>query len=277
MRRVAINVYRLRALVVVLLAAAAMAAGLIALVAGPTPAQETTASGEALPDLKMQLQNVRSQWKNNVYNPNTGKYERRRVLLFDSIIKNEGTGVGKFEVFGPAPATDRTDKQVSQRIYDINGNFLRDRLATSTETGTPAIIRWDGDGHDHWHVWDLQDFVLYRLDNGSKSKVGQANKHGFCFFDNYNLATNTTTTSPPPGNYQYDCDADGDEVLMGMSPGWGDLYSASIGNGQYIDVTDLPTGNYVLEATADKPNWFQEQNETNNTVSVQVRITNKKK
>ena len=39
-----------------------------------------------------------------------------------------------------------------------------------------------GDGHNHWHVRDLETEKLIRLDNGAK--VGTSAKHGFCFFDN---------------------------------------------------------------------------------------------
>lgn len=119
----------------------------------------------------MELQNIRAETK-KLYNPDTKRYERKRLLLYDSIITNEGDG--NFELRGQRPP-DSTTMMVTQRIFDNAGGY-RDVL-------TVAVMFFGKDGHDHWHVQDLQDFELFRLDNGKL--VGQAAKRGFCFFDNY--------------------------------------------------------------------------------------------
>ena len=59
---------------------------------------------------------------------------------------------------------------------------------------------------------------------------------------------------------------------MGISVGWGDRYGSGLPD-QYIDVTDLNSGNYRLIATADAGNRFAESNETNNTTWVDLKLT----
>jgi hypothetical protein len=50
-------------------------------------------------------------------------------------------------------------------------------------------------------------------------------------------------------------------LRVGISVGWGDRYGSSLPD-QYIDVTDLTSGNYRLYATADLAGQFTEASET---------------
>ena len=59
---------------------------------------------------------------------------------------------------------------------------------------------------------------------------------------------------------------------MGISVGWGDRYGSSLRD-QYIDVTDLTSGNYRLYATADLAEQFTEASETNNTTWVDLKLS----
>src|SRR5688572_11355204 len=56
-------------------------------------------------------------------------------------------------------------------------------------------------------------------------------------------------------------------MQQGISVGWADVYD-SIYDGQWIDVTTVPNGNYFLEVTLDADNVVQESNDANNTVYV---------
>ena len=62
---------------------------------------------------------------------------------------------------------------ISQRIYSDTGGFR--------DVAVPATAFFSGDGHSHWHVRDLENGTLKRVDNGNQ--VGALAKHGFCFFD----------------------------------------------------------------------------------------------
>ena len=59
---------------------------------------------------------------------------------------------------------------------------------------------------------------------------------------------------------------------MGLSVGWGDRYQWNLPD-QYIDITELPAGQYRLLAIADPSNWFVETIETNNSTWVDLQPT----
>jgi hypothetical protein len=177
-------------------------------------------------------------------------------LRFDSIIVNVGDG--KFEVHGSRPDTNTAEMTVAQRIFDDAGGYR--------DVATPAKMYYAGDGHNHWHVRDLEQYTLIRLDNGAK--VGTGAKHGFCFFDNYRFGSTQDPFYKGCANNQ----PDALRVTMGLSTGWGDKYGSGLPD-QYIDITDLTSGRYKLRATADADNWFSETNNTNNFTWVNIKIS----
>ena len=93
----------------------------------------------------------------------------RRLLRFSTVIVNVGDG--PFETIGSRPDT--------QRIFNTAGS--------SREVNTPAVMFWAGDGHDHWHLRDLEAYRLSRLDNGRR--VGTGASMG-----------SATSTTPPTGS-----------------------------------------------------------------------------
>ncbi|MGH3022358.1 MAG: lysyl oxidase family protein [Gaiellaceae bacterium] len=182
----------------------------------------------------------------------------RRLLRFTTVIVNVGSG--PFEVRGTRAGLSEAEMATSQRIYDSTGGFR--------EVATGARMFFAGDGHDHWHVRDLESFELIRLDNGVK--VGTGAKVGFCFFDNvaYRLAL---PGAPAAAAYPGCGNASSLGVTMGISVGWGDEYSWRLPN-QYVDITGLGAGRYRLRVTADAPGYFVEANEANNATWVDLQI-----
>jgi Lysyl oxidase len=183
----------------------------------------------------------------------------RRLLRFTTIIVN--IGAGPFETIGRRSSTATTQMTVTQRIHNSAGSYR--------EISTPAVMFWSGDGHDHWHVRDVEAYRLIRLDNGRR--VGTGAKHGFCYFDNtaYRLWLAGAPSTPVYGG----CGAAGDlQVTTGLSVGWGDIYPAGIAF-QWIDITGLKAGRYRLRATADPANWFAETNNANNSTWVNLKLT----
>ena len=236
-------------LAVILMCAVAMAALVVltqALVAGK-PARAAT---DRLPDLGMaRLTNIQ------IRNTNDG----RQLLRFDTRIVN--TGAGKFEVHGSRPDTSTPTMSVAQRIFDDAGGHR--------DVPTTAQMYYAGDGHNHWHVRNLESYTLIRLDNGVK--VGRGAKEGFCFFDNYRYGSARDPYYTAAGGACGYGAPSALRVKMGLSVGWGDIYSWQT-VGQYIDVTNLTSGRYRLWATADKANWFEESNNTNNFTWANVQI-----
>jgi lysyl oxidase len=183
-------------------------------------------------------------------------------LRFSSIVVN--VGAGPFEVHGQRPDTNTPTMTATQRIFDDAGGYR--------DVPTDATMFWSGDGHNHWHVQDLEEFDLQRLDNGTK--VGTFAKHGFCFFDNYNFG------SDDPAYYTRKSGScgrspDNTQVIMGLSVGWGDRYNRLL-PGQYIDITGLTPGRYRLIGTADASDWFQESDNANNVSWIDIQLKSNK-
>ena len=62
-------------------------------------------------------------------------------------------------------------------------------------------------------------------------------------------------------------------TLQGLSPGWVDTYLVNT-PGQYVDISGLPEGDYLLVSTVDPENLLIETNEDNNSASIYFTIAN---
>ncbi len=111
--------------------------------------------------------------------------------------------------------------------------------------------------HGHYH---FEDFAVYRLLDTNGVVAATGGKVGFCVED-----VDQWSPTAPHQNAFYDCGN------QGLSAGWADVYRSTLAC-QYIDVTDLPPGNYTLELEVDPENLLPESNEANNTVQVSVVI-----
>jgi hypothetical protein len=182
----------------------------------------------------------------------------RRLLRFTATIINVGDG--PMEVW--AERDGDALREGVQRVYDDDGEFV--------DIPTDATFFWAGDGHDHWHVRDMQGYHVEALEGGDATAVSE--KHGFCLFDNYPL-DEPIPGAPDEAAYQCPGHRGAARIEMGLSVGWRDVYSASLPN-QYIDITELPAGRYRLWAEADpvgtdrSTGWFVESDETNNVTWV---------
>jgi hypothetical protein len=136
---------------------------------------------------------------------------------------------------------------------------------------TSAEMFHAGDGHNHWHVRDLETGELTRLNNGVK--VGALAKHGFCFYDNYQYRL-TLPGAPQSPVYTNCGSASSLNVTMGLAIGWGDAYYWNTAY-QYIDITGLSSGHYRLTVSAAPTSLgFQESDTTNNATWVEIALRN---
>jgi lysyl oxidase len=237
--------------VLVSVTALALAMLTLVLVMVQAPSRPAYAQTDSLPDLGMLHPKALS-----IENTSGGQ----KLLRFTSIVVN--VGAGPFEVHGQRSAGAST-MTTTQRIF--NDAPPPDNYR---DVPTDAIIFWGGDGHNHWHVQDLLDFELIRLDNGSK--VGNFAKQGFCFYDNYLYgSSNPAFYRPRTGACGGGLTAT--QTMMGLSPGWGDRYAAHL-VGQYIDITGLTPGRYRLMGTADANDWFLESDNANNVTWVDIQL-----
>jgi Lysyl oxidase len=179
-------------------------------------------------------------------------------LRFSTVIVN--VGVGPFETRGQRTDLGTQTMSTDQVIYNDVGLFRT--VATS------ATMVYGGDGHNHWHVKNLQQYVLTSAD-GSRRRTGA--KTGFCFYDNFKH--NLSLPGAPQSPVYTGCGTQSSlTVNMGLSVGWGDIYYYNLA-GQYVDITGLPLGRYRLTVTADQANWFLETDNTNNFTWVDLELT----
>jgi Lysyl oxidase len=208
------------------------------------PAGRASAASDRLPDLAMaSLRHIVTD----------DRADGRRLLRFSAIIVNVGDG--PFELRSQR-RTRNSAWSSQQVIYNDAGGFR--------SVATPKVrLVFAGDGHDHWHVKDLERYRLVPLDNTIGARIGE--KVGFCFFDNYEYDLWRPDAPLDPVYGHRGCGTKRTVRLRtGLSVGWGDIYHRSL-PGQSIDITALPTGSYRLWATADQANFFEERNDANNS------------
>ena len=182
-----------------------------------------------------------------------------RWLRFDAVVVN--VGQWPFDVVGTN-----------------NGSTVTQRIADSSVPGgwahhpTNATMFYDGDGHRHWHVRDLQEWTLVHATadpNAEASVLRSGAKSGFCFWDNYPYPG--TGSKAYLGTAECQMRPDG-SIPMGLSVGWGDEYPSTIA-GQYIDITGLALGDYIVTLRADQRTEFVESSESNNSACARIRIS----
>lgn len=186
----------------------------------------------------------------------TGSGGLRRLRFSTSIVN---LGPGRFEAYGsePDPGDPTRLTRVTQRLQQ-NGGWV--------EHVTGATMFYAGDGHDHWHVFGLQDWKL-SFQATPNDAIATGAKTGFCFWDNVNLSN-----APRYYTGVTECRQQSDgTVPMGLSVNWGDKYPWSIAF-QYIDISTLPYGNYCLTVTADPRAEFVEASTANNSVRTLISI-----
>lgn len=129
-----------------------------------------------------------------------------------------------------------------------------------------------GPCHGHYHfkeyadyrLWTPEDFAVYDAlrqsdPNVQHHEILEANpdlqpvrgdKRGFCVID----LVRYQPTAPPKW---ISCD------MQGISVGWADEYYYTL-DGQFVDITGLPGGDYVLEAEVNAEHFYQESSYANN-------------
>ena len=235
----------------VALAAGTLAAVLLLTTALPVPVAR--AAVDRLPDLR-----VARVYNYTIQTTSTG----HRLLRFTTRLVN--LGKGPFEVRGSRPSTAQTYMTVSQRIYNDAGGYRT--------VPTPAVMRWSGDGHDHWHAQRIASYAL-RPVNAPTATPRRGAKVGFCFFDTDAYWLAYPGASQVKRYYQSGCGTRSSlRTTMGISVGWADKYPYNIAY-QWIDITGLRSGDYKVCVTVDPSNWFPEISQGNNYAWSDIRIS----
>ncbi|XP_058615716.1 lysyl oxidase-like 5a isoform X3 [Onychostoma macrolepis] len=97
------------------------------------------------------------------------------------------------------------------------------------------------------------------LDASTGRKVAEGHKASFCLED---------TSCDPGVRRRYACTAH----IQGLGPGCYDTYHANI-DCQWIDITDVSPGDYILKVTVNPGFQVQESDFSNNVVRCDIRYT----
>ena len=154
--------------------------------------------------------------------------------------------------------------------------------------------------HGHYHIKDYADYRLWttagyaqwkalRAANPEacaadvlaanpslQSQLVRGNKLGLCFFDVVMMGQISGSSELCPGTFDpetyFDCD------FAGLSVCWADIYEPGlfgVVDGQWIDITGLPDGQYVLENESNANRLITETDYSNNSSAIRLRIKGK--
>lgn len=233
----------------------ALAAALVTLGSVPVAGPAAGAVTSKLPDLA-----VLAPFDFRIEISPTG----RRLLRFSTVIVNIGTGPLQMYGYAADGVAEIGDTlKVRQQILRSDGTW---RVRETT-----ATMKYAADGHNHFHAVDLQRIRIQNLDHKT---LRNSAKTGFCFLDSYAYGS---TKPSRYNNANSVCNiASNKTVPMGISVGWGDIYRSTIAY-QWIDITGMPTGYYIIKIIADPPyetgGRFLERYESNNRGWAKIRLT----
>ena len=190
----------------------------------------------------------------------------RRCLRFDTIAVNFGEGPLELRY----DLQDGTgDRRVIQRIYREDGSYSDVALGSYEFHPT----------HAHFHYGRLAVARLWPKNRagarGDVQPLAESAKAGVCFYDSENYWSGRRP-SVPREYRQEDCrnpriEEEAPTLRSGLSVGWMDIYDYKL-DGQYIEISNIHTGSYLLEIVLDPDNLVIESNENDNSVFLPVRI-----
>lgn len=173
----------------------------------------------------------------------------QRLLRFASLSANLGLGV--LDVI--AEPGDQGRQQAWQRLWGTDLHYW-DR---------PSGEFIFHPGHEHMH---FDAFERYRLLDADGQIVASSDKVSFCLRDSIRVQVGER----PSGVFIEAGDTCGVRQ-QAINPGFGDHYDQFLPD-QWIDITGVPAGDYIVEITVDPENLILEADEENNVGRFPVSI-----
>jgi hypothetical protein len=112
--------------------------------------------------------------------------------------------------------------------------------------------------HGHWHSKDFLSFELLDLND---RLVTRGEKRSFCLMDSEQILKRPDA----PCSGYFGCDR------QGLSVGWTDIYDDSL-DCQFIDVTGVPPGTYVVRQCVNPKRKYDEASYENNCATARINI-----
>jgi hypothetical protein len=233
---------------------AALAAAALALLAPVACGNGANgSSGELLPDLIQVAPRAIS----------IERHDGRELLAFLSAVEN--VGAGPLVVSGTRPSREQAEMTARQLVRRLDGSTAAYRLRSHLRFVASET-------HRHWHLLGFERYGLRRPDG---TPVGGDHKTGFCLGDRYDAHASARVPGEPDlAVWTQECgrgEPNRLRISEGLSPGFGDDYVPVL-EGQYIDVTALPAGRYVLIHRVNAGRDLRESSYTNNVASALIEL-----
>ena len=139
------------------------------------------------------------------------------------------------------------------RFDTVTPNLGEVDLVLGNPEETPGFELSECHGHRHF-----EGYANYELVDATGAIVAAGHKQAFCLLDSFPV-------SPDAGPGRFHCE------FQGITRGWADVYGAGL-DCQWVDITDVPPGDYFLRLTVNQDRVIAESNYDNNTVEVPVTI-----
>jgi hypothetical protein len=194
---------------------------------------------------------------------------KRYHLGFGSVVYNYGDG--PLRIVGTRESADDPTMTAAQYIDESGSDDQTQRQAIGQLRYVDAIT------HRHWHYLKFDTYSLRRPD-GSLARPDQ--KTGFCLGDRVGAPSPTPIPGMQPyAEYGGNCGYDSPGLMRvdeGIAVGYGDDYGPQL-EGQFIDITHVPAGRYVLVHRVNADGALAEKTLDNNAASVLIDLRYKGK
>jgi len=142
------------------------------------------------------------------------------------------------------------------RFDTLTANVAQVDLLLGDPATNPGFV-WSP-CHGHYH---LEGYSEYQILDALGNLVLPGRKRAFCLSDSLRYVSAPWV----PQNPLYDCG------FQGLQRGWADLYDAFL-ECQWIDVTNVPAGDYFLRVIVNSQGTLAESDFSNNTATVPVTL-----
>jgi hypothetical protein len=187
----------------------------------------------------------------------------RTLLRFSNAAINAGAGVAELNG-GPVNPGGLT-QQVFQRVYATDGSSKQYLAGNFIYHPQHAHVHFEDFANYNLRIATPPDGSSEGSTYGAGAIQAASEKVSFCLLDS--VMYDNMLPGAPQSAQNTSCS----NAKQGISVGWADLYDKSL-FGQWIDVTDVPSGRYWLEVELDPLNHLSESNERNNMARILIDV-----
>jgi Lysyl oxidase len=191
-----------------------------------------------------------------------------RRLVFASAVENRGAGDLVLVARRPSRRVNlMTADQLVERVDASGRTVSEDRVAG---VGHLRYVRLRD--HAHWHLIGFERYELRSALTGHLA--ARDRKSGFCVGNRYAATRAARASGVGADDFDENCGRGRPgllRVVEGLSPGWGDDYKPEL-EGQFIDVTSVPAGRYLLVHRTNVEGRLRETRRDNDSASVLLSL-----